>query len=129
MRNEKLYHRVINWDDVPEEQVRRGVFRRVYASDEVMLSWNRVEKGMELKPHAHEDFDQLVCIHAGRCYYHVDGVAHQMQAGDMLLVPARAEHYIEPLDESVINLDIFTPPRGDYEPSLDYVDALPSADR
>jgi hypothetical protein len=37
-----------------------------------------------------------------------------MTAGSMLLVPAGAEHYIQPLSEPCINLDVFAPPRADY---------------
>lgn len=124
MRNEKLYRRVVSWDEIPEEDVRRGVRRRGYATDEVMLMWNVVEKGMELKPHSHDDFDQLVCIFEGTCNYYVDGVAHAMGPGSMMLVPAKAEHYIEPISPSCANLDIFVPPRGDYEASLAWIASL-----
>jgi len=125
MRNERLYRRVVTWDDIPEEEVRRGVRRRGYSTDEVMLMWNVVEEGMELKPHSHEDFDQLVCIFEGRCNYYVDGEPHEMGPGSMMLVPAGAEHYIEPLEPSCANLDIFVPPRADYEPALAWISSLP----
>lgn len=121
MRNEKLYRRVVNWSELPEEDVRRGVRRRGYATDEVMLMWNVVEAGMELKPHLHEDFDQLACIYEGRCNYYVEGVAHEMGPGSMMLVPAGAEHYIEPLESRCANLDIFVPPRTDYEGALEWI--------
>lgn len=121
MRNEKLYRRVVNWSEIPEEDVRRGVRRRGYATDEVMLMWNVVEEGMELKPHSHEDFDQLVCIYEGRCNYYVEGVPHEMGPGSMMLVPAGAEHYIEPLESPCANLDVFVPPREDYADSLAWV--------
>lgn len=124
MRNEKLYRRVVTWDDIPEEEVRRGVRRRGYATDEVMLMWNVVEDGMELKPHSHEDFDQLVCIFEGTCNYYVDGVPHEMGPGSMMLVPAGAEHYIEPISSPCTNLDIFVPPRADYEQSLAWIASL-----
>jgi quercetin dioxygenase-like cupin family protein len=105
------------------------VRRRGYSTDDVMLMWNVVEKGMELKPHSHEDFDQLVCIMEGRCNYYVDGEAHEMGPGSMMLVPAGAEHYIEPLESPCGNLDIFVPPRADYEPSLAWVASLPEWDK
>jgi quercetin dioxygenase-like cupin family protein len=128
-KNESLYGRVVNWSEIPEEQVRRGVRRRGYSTDDVMLMWNTVEEGMELKPHSHEDFDQLVCIFEGRCNYYVDGEPHEMGAGSMMLVPAGAEHYIEPLESPCANLDIFVPPRADYESSLAWVKELGGRDR
>jgi len=124
MRNEKLYRRVVSWEEIPEEEVRKGVRRRGYATDEVMLMWHVVEAGMELKPHSHEDFDQLVCIFEGSCDYYVEGEPHRMGPGTMMLVPAGAEHYIEPIDSPCANLDIFVPPRADYADSLAWVERL-----
>jgi quercetin dioxygenase-like cupin family protein len=124
VRNEKLYRRVVTWEQIPEEDVRPGVRRRGYATDEVMLMWNVVEEGMQLKPHTHEDFDQLVCIFEGSCNYYVDGVAHEMGPGAMMLVPAGSEHYIEPLKSPCANLDIFVPPRADYADSLEWIKRL-----
>jgi quercetin dioxygenase-like cupin family protein len=71
---------------------------------------------MDLNPHHHDDFDQLVLILGGRCKYYVDGVPHEMGPGSMLLVPRGAEHYIEPTEGPCINVDVFTPPRADFLP-------------
>ncbi|MFF5261933.1 cupin domain-containing protein [Actinomadura viridis] len=127
-RNPKLYGRVIGWDDIPETRLRAGVRRKVYATDEVMIAHHRLAVGMDLNPHSHEDFDQLVLITEGRCNYYVDGVANPMGPGDMLLVPRGAEHYIEPLEEPCVNIDIFVPPRADFAPSLAYLDDLGEPD-
>ncbi|GAA4087158.1 cupin domain-containing protein [Actinomadura miaoliensis] len=120
-RNPRLYGRVINWDDIPETELRRGVRRRVYSTDEVMLAHHRLSVGMDLNPHSHDDFDQLVYIAEGRCNYYVDGVPHEMTAGSFLLVPRGAEHYVEPLEEPCVNIDIFVPPRADFAASLTYL--------
>jgi quercetin dioxygenase-like cupin family protein len=105
---------VVNWDDVPEDVIRPGVRRRVYSTDEVMLCWHSLSVGMDLRPHSHDDFDQLALILEGEANYYISGVAHRMGPGSMLLVPKGAEHYIEPLTEPCINLDVFAPPRADY---------------
>ncbi|MGH3383156.1 MAG: cupin domain-containing protein [Nocardioidaceae bacterium] len=116
-RNPQLYRNVVRWEDLPEEEVRKGVRRRSYASDEVMLVMNWLSPGMDLSPHKHDEFDQLAWVVSGRANYYVDDVPHEMTAGSMLLVPAGAMHYIEPLGESpddvVENLDVFVPPRSD----------------
>ena len=113
MSNAKLYARVINWDQIPTEAVRPGVSRRVYATETVMLVRNVIELGHEARPHQHE-FDQLVHIVSGRCDYFVDEHAHPMGPGDLMLVPARTEHYIVVTDGPCVNIDLFAPPRGDY---------------
>lgn len=126
MRNEKLYGRVFGWDSVPEESPRPGVRRKAYVTDQVMLVMNELEPGMELRPHVHDDFDQLAYIVRGRARYYVDGTPHLMTPGTMMLVPAGSPHYIEPLDdneEPVLNLDIFVPPRSDLLHLAAYLDA------
>lgn len=112
MGSKELYRKVVRWDDLPQEYVRPGVTRSGYVTDEVMLVMNYVDTDMELNPHVHHDFDQLAYIVTGRANYYIDDVPHLMTAGSMLLVPAGAYHYIEPLEPS-LNLDIFVPPRGD----------------
>jgi quercetin dioxygenase-like cupin family protein len=124
-RNAQLYNQVIAWDDIPETEVRKGVRRRVYSTDEVMLAYHRLDVGMDLNPHTHEDFDQLVYIAEGRCNYYINGVAHEMTAGTFLLVPRGAEHYIEPLEDPCVNIDIFVPPRADFSSSLARLNDLP----
>ena len=119
--NSALFGRVVNWEDIPQTQLRPGVRRRVYATDQVMLAHHELDLGMDLNPHRHDDFDQLVYIASGRCNYFIDGVAHDLGAGSFLLVPAGAEHYVEPTEAPCINIDIFTPPRADFTGALDWV--------
>ncbi|MFY1682026.1 cupin domain-containing protein [Micromonospora sp. WMMD730] len=116
MLNPQLYRASVNWDDIPATDVRPGVRRKVYATDEVLFAWHELAVGMDLNPHHHDDFDQLVLILGGRCNYYVDGVPHPMGPGSMLLVPRGAEHYIEPTEGPCINVDVFAPPRADFLP-------------
>lgn len=113
MDNSKLFGRVINWDEMPAESPRPGVARRAYATDQVMLVRNVLEADLEVRPHAH-DFDQLVMIVAGRCSLVIEGVDHLMGPGDLMLVPANAEHCAIVIDAPCVNIDVFTPPRSDY---------------
>lgn len=123
-RNESLYGQVLQWDELPIEEVRPGVRRSSYSTDQVMLVMNRLSPDMTLGPHVHEDFDQLAYVIEGHANYYIAGVAHKMGPGSMLLVPAGAEHYIEPLgdsDEIVLNLDVFVPPRADLLHLVSYL--------
>ncbi|MDQ1548571.1 MAG: hypothetical protein QOD27_229, partial [Microbacteriaceae bacterium] len=38
--NEQLYARVVSFDEIPDEVARRGITRKAYASDQVMIVWN-----------------------------------------------------------------------------------------
>jgi len=121
--NPKLFGTVVNWDDIPTRDIRPGVRQKVYSTDEVMLAWHELQVGMTLNPHAHADFDQLVYIDSGRCNYYVDGKPHEMGPGSFLLVPRGAVHYAEPTEGPCVNIDIFTPPRADFQPALAWLDA------
>jgi quercetin dioxygenase-like cupin family protein len=117
-RNPHLFRTVVNWDDLPVTQVRPGVKRRVYATDELMVAHHELEVGMTVNPHTHEHFDQLVYIAQGRANYYVDGTPHDLAAGSFLLVPRGSEHYVEPTEAPCVNIDYFVPPRADLMPDL-----------
>lgn len=109
------------WEEIPDEEVRPGVRRRGFGTKDMLLVLNEAQPGMELRPHSH-DFDQIAMITAGTAIYHVSGTPHEVGPGSVLLVPAGAEHYIEPTgDETVHNIDVFAPARGDYLHLLEWM--------
>lgn len=109
------------WAEIPGEQVRPGVSRKGFGTDDVILVMNTVEPEMEARPHSHADFDQIATIVSGQAIYHVGDTPHRVGPGSLLLIPAGVEHYIEPVgDEPVENLDVFAPARDDYRHLLDW---------
>jgi quercetin dioxygenase-like cupin family protein len=105
--------RSIAWDEIPDEEVRSGVRRRGFGTQDCLLVMNECKPGMDVRPHVHE-FDQIAMIVAGRAVYRVGEVANQMESGSIVLIPAGVEHSIEPVgDEVVKNIDVFTPCRAD----------------
>ncbi|MGE3619654.1 MAG: cupin domain-containing protein [Acidimicrobiia bacterium] len=112
-----------NWSDIPSEQVRPGVSRQGFGTEDVILVLNRIEPAMEPAPHTHDDFAQIATILSGRAVYHVGDIAHEVGPGSLLLIPAGVEHWIEPVgDEPVENLDVFAPARSDYRHLLSWMD-------
>jgi quercetin dioxygenase-like cupin family protein len=115
------------WDEIPDEPVRPGVRRRAFGTDDVILVLNQCEPGMEVRPHSHE-FDQIAMITKGRAIYHVGEEPNQVGPGSIMLIPAGVEHYIEPVgEETVENIDVFAPARGDYLHLLEWLKARSSA--
>ena len=45
----KLY----NWDSIPSEVVRKGVSRKGFRGENMLLVMNRLEPGFEPRPHSH----------------------------------------------------------------------------
>ena len=104
---------VVTWDELPSEQVRDGVSRRGFGTEACILVMNTCEPGMELRPHSHT-FDQIALFTSGHGRYHVGETAHEVGPGSVLMIPAGVTHYIETVDETVENLDVFAPAREDY---------------
>jgi quercetin dioxygenase-like cupin family protein len=113
---------VVRWDDLADEELRPGVRRRAVGNRDVLLVRNECQPGMQLRPHSH-DFEQVALILEGTGTFHVDGVPHPVGPGSALVIPAGAEHYLEPGDEVVVNLDVFAPAREDYLHLLDWMPA------
>ena len=112
------------WDEIPDEAVREGVRRRAFGNAGAQLVMNELTPGMQLFPHVHDDFDQIATIVSGTAIYHVNGVAHPVGPGSLILIPAGQPHYIEPTGtEKVLNLDVFGPARKDLIHLLDWMKA------
>ena len=113
--------RAVDWKEIPSEEVRPGIRRRGFGTQDCLLVMNECEPGMDLRPHVH-DFDQIAMVMSGRANYYVEGERNDMGPGSVLLIPAGKEHYIEPVgDEVVKNIDVFTPCRSDLAHLLDWM--------
>jgi len=111
------------WDAIPSEDVRPGVRRRGFGTDDVMLVMNDIEPEMQAAPHSHDGFDQIALILSGRAVYHIGEHAHEVGPGAVMLIPAGQEHWIEPDGEEPIeNLDVFAPARPDFRHLLSWME-------
>jgi quercetin dioxygenase-like cupin family protein len=116
-----------NWTEIPDEEARPGIRRKGFGNDQCLLVYNECQPGMALRPHSH-DFDQIAMITQGEAIFHVGDEEHRVGPGGILLIPAGAEHYIEPVgEETVHNIDVFAPMREDYRHLLAWMgDDAPS---
>ncbi|MGE8337915.1 cupin domain-containing protein [Pseudomonas laurylsulfatiphila] len=109
-----------NWNDLPRETVRKGVERVGFRGDDTICVMNWLTPGMDVFPHSHT-FEQLVIIVQGRVRFHLGDEVVEGGPGSMLRIPPHVVHYAEPLgDEVVMNLDVFSPLRGDYQHLVEY---------
>lgn len=121
--------RVHNWEQIPSEPVRAGLSRKGYKWQNMMMVMNECHPGMKLNPHSHT-FEQLAYIVSGRAIYHIDAIGHQVGPGSLLVIPAFAVHYIEPVGtEPVMNLDFFEPAREDYMHLVKYLEEEPQSEQ
>jgi quercetin dioxygenase-like cupin family protein len=102
------------WEDLPREHVRPGVSRAGFRGNDVMLCMNWLEPGMEVRPHSHPH-EQLVMVVKGRMRFFIGDDTIEVDQGGVVRIPPNVTHCGEVVgDETVLNLDVFTPLREDY---------------
>jgi quercetin dioxygenase-like cupin family protein len=103
----------VDWSAVPVEQIADGVTRQMVVGDRVMVC--RLElKARTVTPihtHVHE---QVTLVERGRADFFVEGQRRTAAAGDILVFPSGILHGATMLDENVVLIDIFSPPREDF---------------
>ena len=89
-------------------------------NENVMLALHESLPNLKCKPHSH-DSSQITYMLKGRMKMVIGGVEQIIEPGDFGYVPPNVEHSIESLDDYVLALDIFTPPRKDIQARLDEI--------
>lgn len=105
------------WSDVtkdlqPGPTLPAGMSRQAINFGEVMLALHEAFPNLKCKPHSHESA-QISYMLKGKLRMQIGNEVHDLLPGEMGYVPPNVEHSIESLDEYVLVLDIFFPPRPD----------------
>lgn len=87
-------------------------FRRVlYSGSKLQLVLMSIEPGQELGGETHAETDQFFRIEDGKGRIVIDGVAHKVEAGDGIVVPAGAHHNVICAGQKALKLyTIYGPP-------------------
>jgi mannose-6-phosphate isomerase-like protein (cupin superfamily) len=82
-------------DNVEKLTEDNEVFRKVlYTGHNLQLVLMAIQPGDEIGEEVHDDRDRFFCIEAGTGTIEIDGVAHQLEAGDGIIVPQGARHNV-----------------------------------
>jgi mannose-6-phosphate isomerase-like protein (cupin superfamily) len=106
-----------NWMDIvkdlePGPTLPLGMSRRGIVLGEVMLALHKAVPSLKGTPHRHLSA-QITYMLKGKMRFSVDGDERVLSPGEFAYVPPKALHGIESLEEDVLALDIFSPPRAD----------------
>jgi unsaturated pyranuronate lyase len=111
------------WDELPREQLKPLLGRRLISGERLMLAHVYLDRGCVVPKHAHEN-EQLTYILEGtlRFFLGEDGdEVVDVAAGEVLHIPSNLPHAAEALEDT-LDLDVFSPPRADWlEGSDDYL--------
>ncbi|RPI24060.1 MAG: cupin domain-containing protein [Chloroflexota bacterium] len=107
---------VLKRSELPAEQVRPGVERRLGYTPGLMLVMVDFDDGPQDRPdpfhsHPHEQASYLA---EGEVIFFMDGEETHLSPGDVFLVPSGVPHAIQLLTRHVRLIDCFTPIREDF---------------
>ena len=78
--------------------------------DEAMLTYFEVEPGCRFERHRHRS-EQITLVLEGTLVFEVDGREFEVGPGEVAAVPADLPHAVRSLDEPVVAVDAWSPPR------------------
>ena len=82
-------------DSIEKMTEENGNFRRVlYTGHNLQLVLMAIRPGDEIGEEVHDDRDQFFRIEGGQGEIWIDGVCHQVKAGDGIVVPQGARHNV-----------------------------------
>jgi quercetin dioxygenase-like cupin family protein len=102
-----------DWSAVPIEHIAEGVTRQMVVGDRVMVC-RLVLAARTVTPihtHVHE---QVTLVERGSADFFVEGQRRTAKAGDVLVFPSGIQHGATMLEDEVVLIDIFSPPREDF---------------
>ena len=90
-----------------------GLEFRLIHTDKMTLSYVSIQEGAVIPEHSHYH-EQVVNMREGKLELTVDGTTHQLEAGSILVIPPNAPHSGKAITACEV-LDVFSPPREDYQ--------------
>jgi quercetin dioxygenase-like cupin family protein len=103
----------LDWSAIPVETVAQGVTRQIVTGDRLMVCRLTLAARTVTAIHSHVH-EQITIVERGRADFFVEGRRQTASAGDVLLFPSGIQHGATMLDDEVVLIDIFSPPREDF---------------
>lgn len=103
------------WEDMPKEELKPDLHRRLVTAEQMMLAHVYLDKGCIVPQHAHEN-EQLTYILEGALRFWLgedESEVVDVRAGEVLHLPSNLPHKAEAL-ENTLDVDVFCPPRQDW---------------
>jgi quercetin dioxygenase-like cupin family protein len=106
----------IDWSGIPWEEVHKGIEQKAFSGSAATVALHRLTPGHQPRPHSHPH-EQISYVVEGRMRFFIGDQTLDLGPGGLLVIPGGVTHWGEVLgDETVINLNVFTPKRPEYAP-------------
>jgi quercetin dioxygenase-like cupin family protein len=103
----------LDWSAIPVESVAEGITRQMVTGDRLMVCRLTLAARTVTAIHSHVH-EQITLVERGRVDFFVEGQRRTATAGEVLLFPSGIQHGATMLEEEVVLIDIFSPPREDF---------------
>jgi quercetin dioxygenase-like cupin family protein len=103
----------LDWSTIRVEQVTAQITRQMIHGDRLMVCRLVLAAGTVTPVHNHLH-EQITLVERGRADFFVEGEKRTAKAGDVLLFPSNIRHGATMLEDEVVLIDIFSPPREDF---------------
>ena len=103
----------VDWSSLPIEQLAEGVTRQMIVGERVMVCRLVLAPRTVTAIHSHVH-EQITLIERGSADFFVEGQKRTAVAGEVLLFPSGIQHGATMLEDEVVLIDIFSPPREDF---------------
>ncbi len=103
------------WADLPAEQLKGTITRRLVTSERMMIAHVYLRKGDDVPRHSHEN-EQITYILSGALQFWLGEKEEQevtVRAGEVLVIPSNLPHRALALEDT-LDVDVFCPPRQDW---------------
>jgi quercetin dioxygenase-like cupin family protein len=103
------------WEDLPAEQLKGGLTRRLITGDRMMIAHVYFKKGDDVPRHAHEN-EQITYVLEGALQFWLGAEGEReliVRAGEVLVIPSWLPHSALALEDT-LDVDVFNPPRQDW---------------
>jgi len=107
--------RLHRWADMPAEQLKKGLTRKLVTGERMMIAHVYFESGEEVPRHSHDN-EQLTYILSGALRFWFGANDEQeltVRAGEVIVIPSNLPHRAVAL-EKTLDVDVFAPPRQDW---------------
>ncbi len=107
--------RHFRWEDMPREELKEGLGRRLVSGERAMLAQVYLDKGCVVPRHSHDN-EQFTYVIDGALRFWIgeDGSEELVvRAGEVLHIPSGIPHQAEAIEDT-LDLDVFVPPRQDW---------------
>ncbi len=104
---------LFDWSKVPAKRLQDGIERQMIVGDKLMVCRLTFAPGTVTPEHDHPH-EQVTLVERGRVRFVVGKDVRVVGPGEVIHLPGGVWHGATMLDEEVVLIDIFSPPREDF---------------